>query len=258
MRLPWGSGFLTPRSDMGRKSKFSQDIADLLIIIALVQRDPLRVLFCWLRAFHHKAFKGLTHHFHIVPIGALNGQPHGDAMPFSQQAALDATFGPVSGVGARIVTSQGCFGHGAVHTQPGPIKTLELIELGYPRFPQLQKRSCFDPFLITVMGSRVGTQFGLVQRLPLTARSQHIEDRVCTLSVWDTRASTAKPVRVEMNRQARLLVGPQIIGNPIAGGRFVIRTSGTSSFRFACECFHTQAYRESFKGAPKGVIRIGP
>ena len=46
------------------------------------------------------------------------------------------------------------------------------------------------------MGCGVGTQLGGVQGLPLTARTQHIENRAGTLAVGDTGTTTAKAVSV--------------------------------------------------------------
>ena len=82
------------------------------IIITLVHRDPLGMLRGGRRTFNDNTCDGVTHHFHIMPMGALHSQPHRDAMPFSQQAALDATFAPVGRVGAGLVTPQGGFGDG--------------------------------------------------------------------------------------------------------------------------------------------------
>lgn len=201
-RFPFeGLGVFTPRVDMRRQAKSCQDVADLLIIIALAQTESLRMHGGGLGAFSHQRRDRLTHHFHIVPMRPIDRQPYGDAMSVGQHAAFDAAFASVGGVGAGRVTAQGRFGDGAIHTQPVPIQAFELIELGDPGLPQLQKHPGVAPRLIAIMGGRMGSQHGVVPCLPLTARAQHIKNRVRALAVGHTGASTAEAVRVAMDRQ---------------------------------------------------------
>src|SRR5215207_5826524 len=89
------SGFFTPRADMRRKAKSGQDIADFLIIITLVQTEPLRMLGGRLGTCSHQMLKRLTHHFHIMPICPIDRQPYRDPMPFGHHTALDPAFAPV-------------------------------------------------------------------------------------------------------------------------------------------------------------------
>jgi hypothetical protein len=56
-------------------------------------------------------------------------------------------------------------------------------------------------------------QLGLVERLPLAARSQNEEDRVGTVSIGHTWPSAAKAMRIDMHGQQRLEDCPQFIGN---------------------------------------------
>ena len=233
------ASFLAPRANMRREAKFNQDIPHFLVIVALVQADPLGMLGGGLGAFNHQTLDGLTHHFHIMPIGPLHRQPHRDAMAFGQQATFDAALAPVGGIGAGFLPAQGRFGDGAIHTQPGPIETLEFIKLGDANLPQLQKYAGLDPRLIAIMGCRVGTELGLIQRLPLTAGAQHIEDGVGTQALRDSGTATAESVRVDVDWQQGLQDVPQGVGHSIISGRIVIGTSGTRSLGIVCCYFHT-------------------
>ena len=196
--------FLTTRADMGRKAKFSQDIADFLIVVARIQTHPLRMLGRRRWALHHQARQRWLRQFHIVAIGPCHRHPQRNAVPFAQQATLNPTFGSVRRVGTCCLTAQRRFGDGAVHAQPGPIEALELIELVDARSPKLQKHVGLDPLLVAVMGSGVRTQLGLIQALPLAARAQHIENSVCAQTVGNAGTSAAKAVDVNLDGQQRL------------------------------------------------------
>jgi hypothetical protein len=76
------------------------------------------------------------------------------------------------------------------------------------------------PLLKAIMGRRVCTQLGLIQCLPLAAGSQHVENRVCTLSIGHAGASPAKAMRIDVDREQRLQYRPQLIGDlkPCRGG----------------------------------------
>jgi len=47
--------------------------------------------------------------------------------------------------------------------------------------------------------------------LPLAARSQHVEDRVGTISIGHARPSPAKAMGVDVDGQQRLEHGPQLV-----------------------------------------------
>src|SRR5690349_7504300 len=92
------------------------------------------------------------------------------------------------------------FGHRPIHTQPVPVDTLQLVEVFHAVLPQLQEDARFDPRRKAVMGGGLGTQLGLVQRRPLTAAAQHVEDGIGAATVGDTRAASAKAMAVDVLR----------------------------------------------------------
>jgi len=63
-----------------------------------VQAEPARPTCVWPRAHH--ASQGDGHQLHVVPVGRHHLHCQRYALPFSEQAALDATFAAVGGVGA--------------------------------------------------------------------------------------------------------------------------------------------------------------
>src|SRR5919108_4530003 len=89
---------LTPRPNMGGAPKLLQDLTDFLIVVAFVQAHALRVLGCWRRMRNHEALERRPHQLHIMPVGAIHRQPHGDAVALGQQTTLDPAFGTVGGI----------------------------------------------------------------------------------------------------------------------------------------------------------------
>src|SRR5260221_428614 len=75
------------------------------------------------------------------------------------------------------------------------------------------------------MRRRMGTELGLVQGLPLAAGAEHVEDRVGTRAIRDTRSPPAKAMRINVNRQQRLQHGPLLIGDAKPGRRTIIGRS---------------------------------
>src|SRR6185295_15629411 len=51
-------------------------------------------------AFHYQAVHGLFDQLHVMPIGTRHSQADRDPLGFGQQAAFDAPFGAVGGIGA--------------------------------------------------------------------------------------------------------------------------------------------------------------
>jgi hypothetical protein len=82
------------------KAEFAQDVAHLVVVIALRQAHPLRLLLGWLGTVDDDAFDGRPHQFHIVAIGSLNRETDWHPLPLREQAALHAALAPVGGIGA--------------------------------------------------------------------------------------------------------------------------------------------------------------
>jgi hypothetical protein len=86
------------------------------------------------------------------------------------------------------------------------------------------------PFLKAIMRGRMRAQLGLIQRLPLAARAQYVEDRISTAPIRDTWSSTPKAVRVHMLRQQGVHQRPQLIADAKPRRGAIIR--GPLSFSF--------------------------
>src|SRR5262249_45892322 len=112
----------------------------------------------------------------------------------------------------------------------------------------------FDPLLEAVVGRRSGAELGGVQRLPLAAGAQDIEDGVHANALRRARPAAAEAVRVRVDGEVYRNLRPQVIGDaPVVGYRTVVHDSngGKRSAKRAtsvavCSC-------HSFLG----VIRIG-
>ncbi len=89
-------------------------------------------------------------------------------------------------------------------------------------FPEGEKDPCFYPHLKPIVRRRMGTQLGLIQRLPLAARSQNVEDSIGTRTIRHARSSAAKAMGIDMDGQQRLKHGPELLRDPKPGRSTVI------------------------------------
>ena len=80
------------------------------------------------------------------------------------------------------------------------------------------------------MRRRMGDALSLIQGLPLTARAEHVEDRVRAGPIRPARATTAKTMRVHARRQQGFQHRPQGIRDSKARRRRVVRRPGPRSF----------------------------
>ena len=77
-----------------------------------------------------------------------------------------------------------------------PVQTLQFIIAFQSYPPQFQEHPSGNPFLKTQMGGGAGTDARGVQRLPLAARAQHVEDTVGLGTVVNPGPTAAKPMGV--------------------------------------------------------------
>src|SRR5260370_40040339 len=66
-------------------------------------------------------------------------------------------------------------------------------------------------------------QFGLIEGLPLASRAQDVEDGIGTVAVRHPWASSAKAMRIDMDRQQRVQHCPQLIRDAKSRRRAIIR-----------------------------------
>jgi hypothetical protein len=86
-------GLLATRPHMGREATFLQGLADVLLIVAFVQAQTLRLLRCWCRTLDHEAVERCPHPLHLMPVGAIDGQPKRHAAAVGPQATRDPAVG---------------------------------------------------------------------------------------------------------------------------------------------------------------------
>ena len=98
------------------------------------------------------------------------------------------------------------------------------------------------------MGGGAPTQVRGVQRPPLTARAQDIENGIGTLPIGDPRAPTPKPMAVHVHRQQGLEHRPEFIRDPVAGRDFIHRRPGPSPFLCFCRCHRLEYTRSELFG----------
>jgi hypothetical protein len=89
------------------------------------------------------------------------------------------------------------------------------------------------------------TQLGLVQRLPLTAGAQDVEDRVSAGTIGHARSSAAEAMPIDVDWQEGLEHRPQGIRNPEAR-RGVVIACTLSTALLGSFCVHTSQYTRLF------------
>src|SRR6266487_1579092 len=100
-RLPLDRpGFFPTWANVGRKAKFAQDVTHLLVVVALVETHPLRLLLGRLRTLDYDALDGRSHQLHIMAIRSLNRQANRHPMPFGKQAPFHPTLAAIGRIGA--------------------------------------------------------------------------------------------------------------------------------------------------------------
>ena len=124
--------------------------------------------------------------------------------------------------------------HDSLADPSGPaIDPAQFVKLFHPGLPQAEEDAGAHPLLEAVMRGRVGAQVRLVQRLPLAAGAQHIEDGIGTDPGGRPRAPATKPVGVDVGGEQGLQHRPECIGDAKPGGGPVIRRSFAASFLVA-------------------------
>ena len=125
-------------------------------------------------------------------------------MPLGEHTAFAPTLAAVGRVRAGLLPAERRFDHRAIHRQPGPIDPAQFVKLFHPGLPQAEEDAGAHPLLEAVMRGRVGAQVRLVQRLPLAAGAQHIEDGIGTDPGGRPRAPATKPVGVDVGGEQGL------------------------------------------------------
>ncbi len=126
------------------------------------------------------------------------------------------------GLGPVFFPTQGRFGQRSVHGEPVPVNPAEFIKAPDSCLPALEKDPCFYPHLKPIVRRRMGTQLGLIQRLPLAASAQDVEDGVGTGAIGHARPSSTKAMGIDVDREERLKYGPEVIRDAKSSGRTVI------------------------------------
>src|SRR5919202_87513 len=142
--------------------------------------------------------------FESCRLAPSTAKPIGTPCPSVSKLRLTPCLPRSVGLRPVFFPPERCLRHRSVHAQPAPVNAVQLIELLDARQPQFLENSGVDPLLKAVVRGGLGTQVGLVQGLPLAAGAQHVEDGVSAAAVGDARASTAKAMRIDPDRDERL------------------------------------------------------
>jgi hypothetical protein len=106
---------------------------------------------------------------------------------------------------------------------------LQLVKLFHSCKPEFLEDPRLDPLLEAVVGGGLGTEVSLIERFPLAAGAQDIEDGVGAAAVGYSRAATAEAVEVQPDRDERFQHCPERIGDAEGGGGAIIRSAHASA-----------------------------
>src|SRR5262249_25860624 len=141
--------FLATRPNMRGEPKLLQDIAHFLIIVAFVEAHALRLRHRWLRALDDHTVERGPHQFHVMPVGAIDHQPNGDAVPLRQQTALDPAFGAVGGVWAGFFPPREALWSSRRPCSASASQCLAARQTGLPLFAKVSRRPPLLPIAET-------------------------------------------------------------------------------------------------------------
>ena len=158
-------------------------------------------------------FEGLAHQLVVVAVGPVDHRPKGHAAAVGQQRALDPALAAVGRIAAGFFPTQRRLAHRSVQRQPPPVNALQRRHR--PAVPRARTPRTHPPPAIpgSAGGPRRTSRSGLAQRIPLTPRPQHEEDRIHCRPVRHPRVVAAQRV-LRPCRQQRLHLGPQRVRQP--------------------------------------------
>ena len=148
-------------------------------------------------------------------------------MAFGQQAPLDPVFTAIRRSGPSFPPN------GALVIAPSILENDQSMPCSSSNCStpacQSEKHIRLHPRLIPIMGGRMRHQFGLIQRLPLTAGAQDVEDGIGARQSAP-RPTAAETVRVHMDRQEAARP-PTRHRRPESQSSFCCFVYGTSTLR---------------------------
>src|SRR5215510_807722 len=93
-------GFFPPGPNMSRETKLLQEVSHLVIVIALIQTQPLRRVWSRVGSLYSDLLDSLACHLEIIAISAVHSQTDGHATAVGEEAAFGAALAAVG----RILT----------------------------------------------------------------------------------------------------------------------------------------------------------
>ena len=165
-------GLCPPRPDVGRAAELSQQLADLVVVIALVQAHPVRRRQGGRRALEREARARRLDHLDVIPLRPLDGEATGDAAAVGEDAPFGANLPALGRRLAHLFPPTRGFGQRPGHGQPLPITPCQRLVFDQTVGPQRQEDARRRPLLAAAMGGTTGTAASFLQRVPRTPGTQ--------------------------------------------------------------------------------------
>lgn len=128
----------------------------------------------------------------VVAVGRSHGKRQRHSSGIDQQGSLHALLAAVPRVAPHHFTArERGFRQAAIDRQPPPVDPPHLVVAPGGHAPETTKEAGCDPLLEAAMRRRARAQIRRIQRLPLTPRSQHEENRLQHTPVRHTWPSAA-------------------------------------------------------------------
>src|SRR5512143_948932 len=99
--------FHATRANVSREAKLLQDGADLIVVIALVQAQALRLFCRWFRPLDQNALESCPHPFHLVAVRARYPHADRDALSLRQETAFDTLLAALRRIRSGLFPPQG-------------------------------------------------------------------------------------------------------------------------------------------------------
>ena len=96
------AGLLSTGSDVRGEAKLAGELADLVVVVALVEAQTLWISLRRTRSSCRDGLDRRARHLEVVAVGSVHHDGDGDALRLRQHAALGSALGSVRGVGPRF------------------------------------------------------------------------------------------------------------------------------------------------------------
>src|SRR3954462_4740862 len=138
----------------------------LVIVVAFVEAEVLRLIRRRLRPLNRYRLDGLAHQRVVVAVGAVDHRGQRHATAIRQHRALDPALAAIGRIAAGLfVTQRWCLARGAIQRQPCPLDAVQCV-IGEQSFaPEGFKNTGSGPFLEAPVRPKLDWLLGTIDQI---------------------------------------------------------------------------------------------